>query len=225
MRRTLGTLTIGQAPRTDVAPVLEAALGKDVPCIHAGVLDGLTRTEIEARFGARQNSELLVSRLLDGSSVVVDKEAAEEEAARKVAGLEERGCNVILMLCTGSFHTLKTKSAWLIEPERLLSAAVPSLVGRKLAGVLVPLIEQAGTEGNKWSRLAQPPLYAASSPYTASNEEFADAARSLKEQGAEILLLDCIGYTLDHKATAVAATGLPTVVSSSLVAKIASEIV
>ncbi len=50
--RKMGTLTIGQAPRSDITPILDAALPSHVRCLHAGVLDGLDDAAIAARFFA-----------------------------------------------------------------------------------------------------------------------------------------------------------------------------
>ena len=38
----LGTITIGQAPRPDITPILLQHLPPGVSCVHAGLLDGLT---------------------------------------------------------------------------------------------------------------------------------------------------------------------------------------
>lgn len=39
--RKLGTITIGQAPRADITPILDAALPPTLPRRHVGLLDGL----------------------------------------------------------------------------------------------------------------------------------------------------------------------------------------
>ena len=50
--RVLGTLTIGQAPRDDVTPIIDRHVPAAVRRIHRGVLDGLSRTEIDASYRA-----------------------------------------------------------------------------------------------------------------------------------------------------------------------------
>ena len=44
----LGTLTIGQAPREDVTPILDRYIPASVARIHRGLLDGFSREEIAA---------------------------------------------------------------------------------------------------------------------------------------------------------------------------------
>ncbi|NCB17973.1 MAG: hypothetical protein EOM65_17595 [Synergistales bacterium] len=48
MRKIIGTVTIGQSPRTDVIPDIASILGPDVEIREAGALDGLSRDEIAA---------------------------------------------------------------------------------------------------------------------------------------------------------------------------------
>lgn len=224
MQGKLGTLTIGQAPRPDITPVLDAALGDAIERIDAGVLDGLSREEIAAGFAPKPGGGLLVTRLADGSSVTIDKAATEAGALKRIADLEAQGCSAILMLCTGAFHSLRTKSAWLIEPDHILPQAVAALVGQRQLGILVPVVEQIASEAEKWAPLARPPICAAAHPYTAGEAELAAASRDLRARGAQVLLLDCMGFTESHRAVAREASGLPVIVSNALVAKLASEV-
>src|SRR6478752_1850754 len=78
--RKLGTLTIGQAPRSDITPILDAVISSDLPRCHAGVLDGLSKAEIERDFGPRAGAAVLITKLLDGSSVVIDRSRTEAAA-------------------------------------------------------------------------------------------------------------------------------------------------
>ena len=45
---TIGLVTIGQSPRSDVVPDMAAILGPAVEIREAGALDGLARSEIDA---------------------------------------------------------------------------------------------------------------------------------------------------------------------------------
>jgi protein AroM len=221
--RRLGTLTIGQAPRPDIVPILDAFLNEGITRIHAGVLDELTRTEIENRFAPRPGQPRLVTRLLDGSSVVLDRVLTEAAAQHKLEALEEQGCTTILLLCTGHFERLTTRTARLLEPDRFLPAAVAALVRGAKLGIIVPIVEQIDSEAIKWSKLDPTPLYAAASPYQDGLGAVAEAALDLRQRGADILLMDCMGFVERHRAAASAA-GLPTILSNSLMAKLVSEV-
>ena len=43
MTRLFGTLTIGQAPRPDVTPILDAHIPAQLERVHRGLLDGIGR--------------------------------------------------------------------------------------------------------------------------------------------------------------------------------------
>lgn len=214
----IGTLTIGQAPRSDVAPILEAALPAQVECLHAGVLDGLDEAAIAARFAPQPGDALLTSRLLDGRAVVMGKPAVAQMLQQKIDWLEQQGCQLILILCTGEFHGLHSTHAWLIEPDRILPPTLNALVGSRRAGILVPLESQIASERIKWQHAQTMPVFAVASPYTASEEQVAAAARSLAEQGAEVLLTDCIGYTGWHQEICARNVAQPVILSNKLLA-------
>ncbi|MGH7094118.1 MAG: AroM family protein, partial [Stellaceae bacterium] len=59
---TLGTLTIGQAPRADVVPIIDRHVPARVRRIHRGVLDGLSDAEIDRRYCAAPGEAALVTR-------------------------------------------------------------------------------------------------------------------------------------------------------------------
>lgn len=216
--RKIGTLTIGQAPRSDITPILDAALPAHVNCMHAGVLDGLDDAEIAARFTPQPGDALLTSRLLDGRAVVMGKPAVGEALQQKIDWLEAQGCEIIAILCTGEFHGLSSQKAWLIEPDQILPPTLNALVGKRRAGILVPLESQVASELEKWRGATQTPVFAVASPYTASEEDIAEAARSLEAQGAEVILTDCMGYTGWHQEICARHVAPPVVLSNKLLA-------
>jgi protein AroM len=221
----LGTLTIGQAPRPDITPILDAVLPAGARTIHAGVLDGLSREQIDARYSPRPGQPMLVTRLLDGSSVRLDKAAVRETLIARLRELEDRGCTVILILCTGEFHGLASSRAWLIEPDRIVPPAVAAIAGDRQVGILVPLPEQASTEAGKFGTLAKAPICAAASPYDAGMDHVRQAALSLRDRGAEVLLMDCMGFIEAHRHAAREASGLPVLLSNALMAKLTAELI
>jgi protein AroM len=221
--RTLGTVTIGQAPRPDVAPIVEAHLPAGVRCIHRGVLDGLSRAEIDARYKPEGGEPELVTRLQDGSVVLLSRARMQGGLQQALVALEADGCDIILILCTGSFEHLETHRAWLIEPDRIIPGMVAGLVQHRQLGIIVPIASQIASEAGKWGALARKPIFAAASPYTDTPEALADAANDLRGRGAEAVLLDCIGFTERHRAV-IAPLGLSVILSNAAAAKALSEL-
>ena len=223
----LGTLTIGQAPRADITPILDAYLPAQVPVVHIGVLDGLDRDTIERAFAPQAGNGVLISRLLSGDSVELDKPAIQRALQAKLDALEAQGCTVILILCTGEFEGLACRDAWLVEPDRLVPPAAAALAGERQVGIVVPLAGQIESEFHKWGALQRPPICAAASPYVTGaegDEALANAARTLREQGAQMLVLDCMGFVERHREIARAASNLPVVLSNTLVARLTATL-
>jgi protein AroM len=222
-QHVLGTLTIGQAPRPDVVPIIDAHVPPSVRRIHRGVLDGMTRRDIDRRYGAEGGEPALITRLHDGSSVELSRRRMQDGVQQCLAGLEADGCDVILLLCTGTFDGLQCKKAWLVEPDHIIPGMVAGLIERRLLGIIVPIAGQIQSERGKWRALAREPRFAAASPYSAARDALTDAAAGLKAEGAEAILLDCIGFTEEHRG-ALSGLGLPVILSNAVAAKAVGEL-
>jgi protein AroM len=220
---TLGTLTIGQAPRSDVVPIIDRHLPERVRCIHRGVLDGLSNAEIAVGYLAEPGEAALVTRLKDGRVVQLSRSRTRDGAERAPKRLEAEGCDVILILCTGTFEGLESKHAWLVEPDHIIPATVAGLVEKRQLGIIVPIASQIDSERDKWDPLVRPPLFAAVSPYSDGPEAVLAAGERLQAEGAEAVLLDCIGFTERHRDT-LAALDMPVILSNAIVAKVVGEL-
>ena len=219
----IGTLTIGQAPRPDITPILERHLPPQAKVLHSGVLDGLSREDISARFAPRPGMPELITRLLDGTSVQLDKEAVRDALALKLADLEDRGCDLILLLCTGHFTGLTLKRAWLLEPDHIVPPAIAAMMGTRQLGVMVPLASQAVSESDKFSVLQRKPIFGVASPYASETNDLVEAAQDLRMRGAQAILLDCMGFTEQHRTVAAEASRIPVFLSNAMIAKLVSE--
>jgi protein AroM len=224
-QKVLGTLTIGQAPRPDVTPVIDRYVPAEVRRIHRGVLDGLSAAEIDARFGTGPPGEpALVTRLADGRVVELSRRRMRDGVADALGALEAAGCDVILLLCTGTFAGLECRRAWLVEPDHVIPGMVAGLIERRRLGVVVPIASQIASESGKWRSLPVPPIFACASPYGADAEaEIRRTGSELKTRGAEAILLDCIGFTERHR-TALQPLELPVALSNAIAAKAVAEL-
>jgi protein AroM len=224
MARKIGIVTIGQAPRTDVQPIFQKYL-PGVEVVQAGALDGLQKDQIDQTLSPVDGDYVLTTRLQTGDSVVVARHKIESLLQQKVYQLEDTQCDPILVLCTGVFESLTTKKSVFLEPDHVIPPVVAALIKDRKLGVIAPLVEQIDDLEEKWTNVGLYPYMAAASPYTGDHPEFERAVQELKAQGAEVLLMDCMGYDELMKADVMEISGLPVILSNALMVKLMSELV
>lgn len=222
--KQLGMVTIGQAPRTDVAPIIEKYMEGRAELLQVGVLDGFSKEYIEKNLYPEPGEYLLTSRLTTGESVVMSREKIQPILQEKIDHMEEQGIIQILLLCTGVFPGLRTKTSHLIEPDLIIPPTIKAMVGNRRFGVLVPLYEQKENLKPKYLPFGMDPIFAVASPYKNDLASFQEAADELKDK-VEIILLDCMGYTEEARNLVTKATGLPVVLSNAIMAKLVSEMI
>ncbi|MCU5772070.1 AroM family protein [Erwiniaceae bacterium BAC15a-03b] len=223
MKQTLVTLTIGQSPRSDILPLLLEHMPEE-QIAHAGLLDGLTAAEVEQQFAPQADEKILVSRLQDGSQARLSAAKVEIGLQSKILALEEQGYQIILLLCTGEFGQLRASNALLLEPDRIIPPLIKSIVDSHQVGIVVPVQEQIREQASKWRHLSKVPCFAVASPYLSDDDTLSAAALSLKEQGADVVVLDCIGYHQYHRDFLQKLLEIPVLLSNVLVAKLAAEL-
>ncbi len=223
--RRIGVLTIGQAPRADdTVAELGQVLGPGYAISERGALDDLDAAEI-ARLGPEPEHYLLISLLRNGQSVRLSKQKILPLLQQRIDAFGDDGVDAILLLCTGTFPEFKADRL-IVQPQEALYHLVLGLAGRgKRIGALTPLTDQLPQTRAKWRAYGVDPLLAAASPY-ASGDEVTPAGRDLAERGADLIFMDCMGYSVAMKARAKAAAGgLPVILARSAIARMMAEIV
>jgi protein AroM len=219
MTARLGILTIGQSPRADVVPTMAQVLA-GVTILEAGALDGRTEGEI-ASLAPGPGEYVLVTRLRDGRQVVISRERVLPHVQQALDRLAP-AVDAVLFLCTGEFPRLRG-GGLLIEPSRVLHHVVAGLSEGRRLGVLVPLPEQVAAAEGRWRPAAERvAAVAAVSPYREG--DFRGTAGALRRAGAQLIVMDCMGYTPAHKGEVVAAAGLPTILAATAVAAVVREL-
>jgi protein AroM len=219
-RATVGTVTIGQSPRDDIAPELAAVLGADVAITEAGCLDGLSDEEIAA-LAPKTGGRTLVTRLRDGREVRLATERMGGLLQERVTALEATGVDAIAILCTGRLGALRS-TVPLVEAHAVVGHFVPAIAGERRLGVVVPLPAQVAEAQAQWGAVADVRVEAAT-PYEHA-DTLASAAEALTEWGAETVLLDCLGFGVAHKAEMARRTGLPVLLPRTILARSIAEL-
>ena len=223
--KTIGVLTIGQAPRADdTAAELRLTLGPGYTVVERGALDGLSRAAI-ADLAPEAGEYLLITLLADGSSVTLGKPKILPLLQRQIDAFGADAVDAVLLLCTGTFPEFKSERA-IVQPQPVLYRMMVGLAGAsRRIGALTPLAGQLAQARAKWRDFGVDPILGVASPYDGAGE-IESAARDVAEQGADVIFMDCMGYSLDMKARArAAAGGRPVVLARSAIARVLAEIV
>lgn len=194
----IGTLTIGQAPRNDLLPLMPQYASSRVTFYHKGALDGLTHAAITRHFGARGDT-LLTTRCLDGSCVRVSHSAIEEALKTKLRELEALRCKIIFLFSNASFRRLQPRYARLIQPKDVLPHWAYQTLGQQKVGILAtaPAAPQSTFIQGRHAPLNATFSYA--NPYFDSHETFLTQAQRLVDAGAQAIFLDGLGYLYQHR--------------------------
>lgn len=216
----LGVITIGQSPRSDMLPEMTIHW-PDVEVVESGALDGLTGEVVSAE-AIRDGDEVLTSRLRDGTSVVFGRDLVLPRLQAAITALEDNGADAVLLVCTGEFPPF-THRRPLFLASPLLVKGVQALADGPV-GVISPLPEQQADSVRKFAGVEV--LTAAANPYGADPLDLEQAAQSLFDRGATLLVLDCMGYSeADRAVVRRAVPDVPVVVARSLVARLVAEAV
>ena len=218
----IGAITVGQAPRVDVTADIMDILGPGTELLERGGLDGLTREEIEA-FAPQGDDYVLVSRLTDGSSVTFAEKYVIPRLQAAIRDLEAAGVTMIMVFCTGAFPAELTSSVPMLFPNDLIQAVVPLLTRRSSIVTVTPSPLQIEQNQQKWQDHVQKCTTIAVSPY-GDYQAVAEAAAQIADTDADLIVLDCIGFTKQMKELFAKVTGKPVVLPRTLLARVAAEV-
>lgn len=220
----IGAITVGQSPRTDVTADIMDILGAQAELMEAGGLDGLSREEIAA-FAPGEGDYVLVSRMNDGSSVTFAEKYVLPRLQEAINRMEEEGCRIIMMFCTGTFpEELHAKHIPLIYPCEILNRMVPMLTGKSSIVCVVPSELQVEQSEQKWGRYVEKVKAIPASPY-ADWENLEQAAEQAARLDADLIVLDCIGFSRKMKKMFAEKTGKPVILPRTLLARVVSELI
>jgi len=222
--RTIGVVTIGQSPISDVVAELERIIkdsrtSQTVTFLQKGALDGLTADEI-AGLRPTEEKDHLVTKLRNGTEVAVDKHGICPRVQQAILDLNGEGADIIALLCSDQFPPLRSEAP-LILPANLLSGVLSSISINGKLGVIVPSEKQVGATIVVYQELGFEPIVVGASPY-ANGNEILNAANGLREEVA-LVVMDCFGYNLEMKSRVSQITGAPVILVRSLLAWTLSE--
>ena len=212
----LPVFVIGQAPRPDLAAEIAAA-APGLRIAMRGVLDGLSREEIGA-IPPRDGADTLFTMLPSGEAVSISKAAV----TTRMKALLAETAGPVLLACTGAFKGLPERPG-LVQPSAVLNGMAEALLPRGRLGLFVPLPEQAATLGGSRARDGLTLVVHALRPHS-DDATRAAAMATMAAEKPDLVLLDCISYTRQDKAAAVAALTCPVLLSVAVAVRAAASL-
>jgi protein AroM len=222
MEKTIGIITIGQSPRIDVVPEMTPFFGNNVEVLEAGALDGLTLDQVNAYY-PEDGMTHLVSRMRDGSEVVVAKEKLIPRIETAIHDLNDKRVSLILLLCVGDFPQFQS-SCLIVEPQRIVDRCVGSIIRENHhLGILIPVPEQGDWVRETFSRITPNITVTHASPYCDRNRLFR-AAEILKKADCDLIVMYCMGFNRQLAKQIRGITAKPVILASSIVARTLGEL-
>ena len=221
MGRVLGIVTIGQAPREDVAALFSAQAPAGTQVVLRGCLDGLSHDEMAKR-PPIDGADTLYTRLRGDQDVIISKQHVIERAPDTLAHLRADGCDAIVFACTGDFPKLPGDEGVLF-PSRILNGMVQGLLASGHLGLLVPLPEQKEKLKKKWQRPGLDLSVQALRPSADASETQA-AAMQLNANHPDLVAMDCMSYTPETKRLVKEVMGIPTLLAITATGRVVREI-
>lgn len=223
MKAKLAILTIGVVPVSVVLPLLTEHISEQ-QITHLSLLGKMSREEVMEDYALEPGEDSLPTLLNDGKLAYVSRQKIERDMQALVEVLDNQGYEVILFMSTAPIEGLVARKSILLEPMRIIPPLVASIVDGHQVGVIVPIEGMLEFQAKKWQVLEKKPLYALANPVWDSEETLIGAGRELLDRGADVLMLDCLGFHQQHRDLLQKTLDVPVLLSNVLVARLASEL-
>ncbi|EAB2637410.1 AroM family protein [Salmonella enterica] len=223
MSASLAILTIGVVPMSEVLPLLTEYIDEQ-HITHHSLLGKMSREDVMADYAVEPGDDPLLTLLNDNQIAHVSRQKVERDLQSVVEVLDNQGYDVIILMITAAIKSMAARNSILLEPLRIIPPLVASIVDGHQVGVIVPVAELLAAQEKKWQVLQMPPVYSLANPVHGSEQQLIDAGQALLDQGADVIMLDCLGFHQRHRDILQQALDVPVLLSNVLIARLASEL-
>ncbi|EIP4291569.1 AroM family protein [Salmonella enterica] len=223
MSASLAILTIGVVPMSEVLPLLTEYIDEQ-HITHHSLLGKMSREDVMADYAVEPGDDPLLTLLNDNQIAHVSRQKVERDLQSVVEVLDNQGYDVIILMSTAAIKSMAARNFILLEPLRIIPPLVASIVDGHQVGVIVPVAELLAAQEKKWQVLQMPPVYSLANPVHGSEQQLIDAGQALLDQGADVIMLDCLGFHQRHRDILQQALDVPVLLSNVLIARLASEL-
>ncbi|EAU0102045.1 AroM family protein [Salmonella enterica] len=223
MSASLAILTIGVVPMSEVLPLLTEYIDEQ-HITHHSLLGKMSREDVMADYAVEPGDDPLLTLLNDNQIAHVSRQKVERDLQSVVEVLDNQGYDVIILMSTAAIKSMAARNTILLEPLRIIPPLVASIVDGHQVGVIVPVAELLAAQEKKWQVLQKPPVYSLANPVHGSEQQLIDAGQALLDLGADVIMLDCLGFHQRHRDILQQALDVPVLLSNVLIARLASEL-
>ncbi|QMI04289.1 AroM family protein [Citrobacter sp. RHB25-C09] len=223
MSASLAILTIGVVPMSEVLPLLTEYIDEQ-HISHHSLLGKMSREDVMQDYAVESGEEPLLTLLNDNGLAHVSRQKVERDLQAVIEILDNQGYDVIMLMNTASISNMSARNSILLEPLRIIPPLVASIVDGHQVGVIVPVEELLAAQAEKWQVLQLPPFYSVANPLHGSTQQLIDAGKDLLEQGADVIMLDNLGFNQRHRDLLQKSLDVPVLLSNVLIARLASEL-
>ncbi|AGR57533.1 AroM protein [Salmonella bongori] len=223
MSASLAILTIGVVPMSEVLPLLTEYIDEQ-HITHHSLLGKMSREDVMADYAVEPGDDPLLTLLNDNQIAHVSRQKVERDLQGVVEVLDNQGYDVIILMSTAAIKSMAARNSILLEPLRIIPPLVASIVDGHQVGVIVPVAELLAAQEKKWQVLQMPPVYSLANPVHGTEQQLIDAGQALLDQGADVIMLDCLGFHQRHRDILQKALDVPVLLSNVLIARLASEL-
>ncbi|MBH0546861.1 AroM family protein [Salmonella enterica] len=223
MSASLAILTIGVVPMSEVLPLLTEYIDEQ-HITHHSLLGKMSREDVMADYAVEPGDDPLLTLLNDNQIAHVSRQKVERDLQSVVEVLDNQGYDVIILMSTAAIKSMAARNSILLEPLRIIPPLVASIVDGHQVGVIVPVAELLAAQEKKWQVLQMPPVYSLANPVHGSEQQLIYAGQALLDQGADVIMLDCLGFHQRHRDILQQALDVPVLLSNVLIARLASEL-
>ncbi|QMJ80212.1 AroM family protein [Escherichia coli] len=223
MSASLAILTIGIVPMQEVLPLLTEYIDED-NISHHSLLGKLSREEVMAEYAPEAGEDTILTLLNDNHLAHVSRRKVERDLQGVVEVLDNQSYDVIILMSTANISSMTARNTIFLEPSRILPPLVSSIVEDHQVGVIVPVEELLTVQAQKWQILQKPPVFSLGNPIHDSEQKIIDAGKELLAKGADVIMLDCLGFNQRHRDLLQKQLDVPVLLSNVLIARLAAEL-
>ena len=206
----------------DTAEFIRQHLKTDAQLNISGALDGLDDNQLR-EMAADPIATGVPVELEDGSWLYVDHHQIDRQARVRIDQLQADGNKTLMMCCTLPWPSLEALPG-VICPSRVLEANALALLPKGgTLGVVQPDDNTKDEEIKHWRALDVPVVTTTISPHENSLDELGAATQGLVEQGADLIVLDCLAFTEEHWQRVREVAAKPVLLPMSIMGKVLDE--